>query len=238
MISFVVPAYDEERLLGATLRAIHATARACGEAYEVIVADDASSDRTAEVAAAHGARVVSVAHRQIAATRNSGARASHGDRLIFVDADTIVDEAVVRAALAALEFGAVGGGAAVRMDGVLPLYARIVTPLLVLVFRFTGLACGCFVFCTRDAFEAAGGFDETMFGAEELTFSRALQRQGRFVVLREAVTTSGRKVRTHSGWEILRILGRLAIRGPSSVRRRSGMDLWYGKRREDPGLAA
>jgi glycosyltransferase involved in cell wall biosynthesis len=238
MISFVVPAYDEERLLGATLGAIHATARACGEAYEVIVADDASSDRTAEVAAAHGARVVSVAHRQIAATRNSGARASSGERLIFVDADTIVDEAVVRAALAALRSGAVGGGAAVRMDGVLPLYARIVTPLLVRVFRFAGFACGCFVFCTRAAFEAAGGFDETMFGAEELTFSRALQRQGRFVVLREAVTTSGRKVRTHSGWEILGFLGRLAIRGPSSVRRRSGMDLWYGKRREDPGLAA
>ena len=55
---------------------------------------------------------------------------------------------------------------------------------------------------------------EAMFGAEELAFSRALRRQGRFVVLRECVTTSGRKVRTHSGWEILRILGRLAIRGP------------------------
>ncbi len=204
----------------------------------MIVADDASSDRTAEVAAAHGARIVSVAHRQIAATRNSGARAAAGEKLIFVDADTIVDEAVVSAALAAIRSGAVGGGAGVRMDGILPLYARIVTPLLVRVFRFANLACGCFVFCTRAAFEASGGFDEAMFGAEELAFSRALWRQGRFVVLRESVTTSGRKVRTHSGWEILTSLGRLAIRGPGAVRQRSGMDLWYGKRREDSGLAA
>jgi len=238
MISFVVPAYDEEWLLGATLRSIHGAARACGEAYEVIVADDASSDRTAEIAASHGARVVSVAHRQIAATRNSGARAAAGEKLIFVDADTIVDETVVRAALAAMKSGAVGGGAAVRLDGALPLYARIVTPLLVRVFRFADLACGCFVFCTRAAFDASGGFDEGMFGAEELAFSRALKLQGRFVVLRECVTTSGRKVRTHSGWEILRVLGRLAIRGAGSVRQRQGMDLWDGKRREDPELAS
>src|SRR5258707_45192 len=121
MISFVVPAYDEERLLGATLRAIHGAARACGEAYEVIVADDASADRTADVATLYGARVVGVAHRQIAATRNSGARAAAGERLIFVDADTIVDEAAVRAALAAMKSGAVGGGDPVALDEGLPL---------------------------------------------------------------------------------------------------------------------
>jgi GT2 family glycosyltransferase len=234
MISFIVPAYDEERLLGATLRAIHGAARVCGEAYEVIVADDASTDRTAEVAASQGARVVGVAHRQIAATRNSGAREAQGEVLVFVDADTIVDETVLRSALSVLRSGAVGGGAAVRFDGSLPFYARILTPLLVAIFRIAGLACGCFVFCTRAAFEAAGGFDEKLFGAEELAMSRALKRQGRFVVLRDAVTTSGRKMRTHSGWEILRILGGLALRGPRSIRQRRGMEIWYGKRTEDP----
>lgn len=50
MISFIIPAYNEERLLGATLLALHAAARAVGEPYEVIVADDASADRTAAVA--------------------------------------------------------------------------------------------------------------------------------------------------------------------------------------------
>ena len=48
-----------------------------------------------------------------------------------------------------------------------------------------------------------GGFDETMFGAEEIAMSRALKRQGQFVILNEAVVTSGRKVRAHSGWKIL-----------------------------------
>jgi glycosyltransferase involved in cell wall biosynthesis len=234
MISFIVPAYNEERLLGATLDAVRAAALAIGEPYELIVADDASTDRTAAIAAQHGAILVSVAHRQIAATRNSGARKANGDWLIFVDADTLVSEAVVRSAVEALRSGAVGGGAAVEFDGTVPLYARLLLPVLVRSFRWAGLAAGCFLFCTRNAFAAVGGFDEAFYGAEELVMSRALKRHGRFVVLRQAVITSGRKLRTHSVREMLAILARLALRGPGAVKQRQGMDLWYAERREDP----
>jgi len=234
MISFIVPAYNEERLLGATLDALRAAALAIGEPYELIVADDGSTDRTAAIAAHHGAILVSVAHRQIAATRNSGAREANGDWLIFVDADTLVSEAVVRSAVEALRSGAVGGGAAVEFDGTVPLYARLLLPVLVRSFRWAGLAAGCFLFCTRNAFAAVGGFDEAFYGAEELVMSRALKRHGRFVVLRQAVITSGRKLRTHSVREMLAILARLALRGPGAVKQRQGMDLWYAERREDP----
>ena len=234
MISFIVPAYNEERLLGATLDALRAAALAIGEPYELIVADDGSTDRTAAIAAHHGAILVSVAHRQIAATRNSGARKANGDWLIFVDADTLVSEAVVRSAVEALRSGAVGGGAAVEFDGTVPLYARLLLPVLVRSFRWAGLAAGCFLFCTRHAFAAVGGFDEAFYGAEELVMSRALKRHGRFVVLRQAVITSGRKLRTHSVREMLAILARLALRGPGAVKQRQGMDLWYAERREDP----
>ena len=234
VISFIVPAYNEERLLGATLDALHAAARAAGEPYELIVVDDASTDRTATIAADHGAALVSVAHRQIAATRNSGARQANGDWLIFVDADTIVNEAVVGAAIEALRGGAAGGGAAVEFDGTVPLYATLLLPVLVWSFRSAGLAAGCFLFCTRNAFAAAGGFDEAFYGAEELVMSRALKRHGKFVVLRQAVTTSGRKLRTHSVGEMLAVLARLALRGPRAVKQRQGMDLWYAERREDP----
>ena len=234
MISFIVPAYNEERLLGATLDALRAAARAAGEPYELIVVDDASTDRTAVIAEHHGATLVSVAHRQIAATRNSGARKANGDLLIFVDADTIVNEVVVRSAVEALRGGAAGGGAGVEFDGTVPLYARLLLPVLVWSFRSAGLAAGCFLFCTRNAFVATGGFDEAFYGAEELVMSRALKRHGRFVVLRQAVITSGRKLRTHSVREMLAIVARLALRGPGAVKQRQGMDLWYAERREDP----
>ena len=233
VISFVIPAFNEERLIGATLSALNATARSIGEAYEIVVVDDGSTDRTAAIAREHEARVVTVAHRQIAATRNSGARAALGDFLFFVDADTLVDPTVVRAALEALRSGAVGGGAAVAFDGEVPLYAKLMLPLLVVVFRTLRLAAGCFLFCTRAAFAATGGFDESFFGAEELVMSTALKRHGRFVVLRQAVMTSGRKLRTHSVWEIVRLLGRLALRGTGAIKQRPGMELWYGERRDD-----
>ncbi len=234
MISFIVPAYNEERLLGATRDALHAAGRAAGELYELVVVDDASTDRTAIIARRHGALLVSVAHRQIAATRNSGAREARGDLFIFVDADTIVNEAVVRAALEAVRDGAAGGGAGVEFDGAVPLYAKLLMPVLVRVFRIARLAAGCFLFCTRSAFVAVGGFDEAFYGAEELVMSRALKRHGKFVVLRQAVTTSGRKLRTHSVREVLMIMGRLVLRGPDAVKKREGMELWYAERREDP----
>jgi hypothetical protein len=90
------------------------------------------------------------------------------------------------------------------------------------LFRAARWAAGCFLFCTREAFVAVGGFDETFYGAEELVMSRALKRCGKFVVLPETVTTSGRKLRTHSAGELLAIIARLALRGPKAVRQRQG----------------
>src|SRR5580765_7974057 len=103
VISFVVPAYNEERLLGRTLASIHASARELARPYELIVVDDASTDQTAAIAEAAGARVVRGAWRQIACVRNAGARGSVGDVLIFVDADTVVSTAAVRATISAVE---------------------------------------------------------------------------------------------------------------------------------------
>jgi glycosyltransferase involved in cell wall biosynthesis len=221
-------------LLAATLDALHVAGKALHEPYELVVADDASTDGTAAVAERHGARVVRVAHRQIAATRNSGALAATGDLFIFVDADTIVSAAVVRAAVDAMRGGAVGGGASVQFDLDVPRYAKLLMPVMAWIYRAAGLAAGCFLFCSRDAFAAVGGFDEAFFGAEEIVISRALRNHGRFVVLREAVTTSGRKLRTHSGVEMIKILARLALRGTQAVKQREGMELWYAERRPDP----
>ncbi len=124
MISFIVPAHNEQAGIGRTLQAIHAVADVFDQ-YEVIVVDDASTDATAEIARQHNAVVLPVNHRQIAATRNSGARAAHGDRLFFVDADTTINPRAVALALRAMDKGAAGGGAPARFEGVVPLYARL-----------------------------------------------------------------------------------------------------------------
>jgi len=235
MISFIVPAYNEEPLIGRTLAALHAAARDTGEAYEIVVVDDGSTDATAEVAIDHGARVLRVQHRQIASTRNAGARAASGDILMFVDADTIVTGATLNAALAALRAGAVAGGASLRLDGRLPWHGRVLLVVVRAGMRLGRLAAGCYVFCTRAAFEAAGGFDERLFASEEIALSRALARQGRVVILRETVVSSGRKLRTHSGWEIFGLMSAVVRQGRRALRSRERLGLWYGDRRSDPG---
>jgi glycosyltransferase involved in cell wall biosynthesis len=74
MISFVIPAHNEAALIGRTLAAVHESTRQLAEPSEVIVVDDASTDGTGEIARGHGARVVPVHFRRIAATRNAGGR--------------------------------------------------------------------------------------------------------------------------------------------------------------------
>ena len=71
MISFVVPAHNEELELPATLRAIHAAVSSSGQSYQIIVVDDASTDATPEIASSAGAKVVHIDRRQIAAARTA-----------------------------------------------------------------------------------------------------------------------------------------------------------------------
>ena len=83
------------------------------------------------------------------------------------------------------------------------------------------------------AFETAGGFDERVFVSEEIFLSRALQKIGRVVILREEVVTSGRKLRTHSAWDMIRLLGLLLVHGPRLLRSRDRLSFWYGDRRHE-----
>lgn len=228
MLSFVVPAHNEEELLPLTLASIHEAA--AGRAYEIIVVDDASTDRTAELARQAGARVVSVQHRQIAATRNAGAAQAQGEWLFFIDADTRIPTAYVDEAVELLQRGAGGGGARFDFDGQLPLYARLLTPLfdaIIMLFQLTG---GCCLFCRRDLFATLGGFNLELYAGEELDLAYRLKRKAPFRIVRSRVLTSGRKLRNYTLGELLRVLWGLARKGTGALKDREGLDLWYQRR--------
>ena len=197
MISFIVPAHNEQACLGRTLQAIHASARIIAQPYEVIVVNDASTDATAEIAQQNNARVVNVNHRQIAATRNSGGRAATGDRFFFVDADTRVNPRAINAAMRAMNKGAIGGGGPTWIDRnePVPFYIRLIALLSIPAVKLIGFAGGAFMFCTREGFQASGGFSERMFWGEEISFALALKRHGRFVGLWQYAPESNRHPR-------------------------------------------
>lgn len=233
MLSFIVPAYNEEAELPAALRMLRAAADASGERYEIIVVDDASTDRTADIATSAGARLLRVNRRQIAAVRNAGAQAAEGKVLFFVDADTHIYPPHVTGALAALGRGCVGGGAIVAVRDAVPFWARLFTNVFAWLYFRANLGAGAFLFTTRATFERVGGFDERYFAGEEVFFTRALKQLGRFELLRERVLTSGRKLRMHSAGTVLIGTFLLIVGGPGALVTRAKLNFWYDGKREE-----
>ena len=232
MISFIVPAYNEELELSSTIAAIHAATSGVAQAYEIIVVDDASTDATPEIAAQAGARVLSIHRRQIAAVRNAGARVAQGEYLLFVDADTRINRTHIMEAIAAVESGYAGGSARVVIDGFVPLWGRILVRVFCTLYFGLNLGAGAFLFTTRRNFNAVGGFDERYFIGEEVYFSLALRRLGRFKVLREPILTSGRKLRMYSARQIFGNFFAVIIGGRRVARSRAKLHLWYDGKRE------
>ncbi len=228
MISFIVPAHNEEDLIGRTLDAMREAAGAVGGGYERIVVDDGSTDATAALASRHGARVISVHHRQIARARNTGAHEAQGDLLVFVDADTVVPATTLAHARDAVAAGAVGGGALPVFSEPVPPRVRAVIRTWHFTSRTTGWAAGCFLFARREVFEAVGGFDQGVFAGEEVALSRALKRVGRFAILSDPVYTSDRKLRRYPLRAHFKVALRWLFTGGRAVRRREGLELWYG----------
>ena len=232
MLSFIIPAYNEEFELPATLRAIHQAALSTGVTYEIIVADDASTDATPALARAAGAQVVTINRRQIAAARNAGARHAHGEILFFVDADTRINSVHVREGIAALDRGCSGGSARIIPGGEIPWWGHAVLKVFCALYFANRLGAGAFIFTTKKNFETVGGFDERYFAGEEVFLSLALKRIGLFKILREPMITSGRKLRMHSGWHLWKQSTRMLLGGFRAHRSREKLDLWYDGKRE------
>jgi len=207
----IVPAYNEARWLPALLDSIDLARASCSfgpGAVEVIVADNASTDGTAELAAARGCRVARVETRSIAAARNGGARIARGKFLLFVDADSRIHPRTFDAVGAALAKGTfVAGATGVTSErwspGIVVTWAFMLPMVWV-----TGMDTGV-VFCRREDFLAVGGYDEKRRFAEDVMFLLALCRLGRgrgqrLTRLRGVkAVTSTRKFDDHGDWHYL-----------------------------------
>jgi glycosyltransferase involved in cell wall biosynthesis len=258
MVTVVVPARNEEALIGSTLESIlrsRADFEATSgpeDAVEILVVDNASTDRTPEVlhryAESAGVRRLDCSPRGAAHARNLGARAARGDILIFLDADTHLPPEAIRRVfdhcrLGLFEAGFTRLGA---LDG--GLSARAWWAFWNAVRRLPlarAKAMPACMFCTRAAFEEFGPFDERVAIGEEWPILAGLYRSRprRLIYDRSLVAlSSGRRmelqrfgyVRTLAkyGWAIVSFRGRVhyhdGIRHrpgstvPSDDRRRSG----------------
>src|SRR5262249_8085637 len=97
VISFVVPAFNEEALIASCLAAIRAEVARTGCEAEIIVVDNNSSDGTRRIASSiPGVVVVDEPQRGLVQARRAGCVAAHGGLIATIDADTILPEGWLR----------------------------------------------------------------------------------------------------------------------------------------------
>jgi glycosyltransferase involved in cell wall biosynthesis len=239
-LSVIIPAFNEERLLGQTLREVQASLApltALGWTTELIVCDNNSTDRSAQIAREAGATVVFEPQNQIARARNRGAAAATGDWLLFIDADSHPSPELVRDVAEAIQSGRyLAGGATIRFSEDHPL-ASFLTRFWNGLSRTRRLLAGSFIFCEAQAFRNIGGFSGELFAGEELDLSTRLKKLGRetgkkIVILhRHPLVTSARKMKLYSGRELVWFFLRAAFRQKATLTDRAACHPWYDGRR-------
>jgi len=239
-ISVVVPAFNEERLLPGSLSSIRAAMEGfdrLGWKSELIVCDNNSTDRTAEIAKGAGAQVVFEPVNQIGRARNTGAARAGGDWIFFVDADSRPGVELFLEAADRIRAGrCLAGGSTVAYEDPRPGVA-LLTGIWNAVSRINKWAAGAFIFCEAAAFREAGGFSEELYASEEIDLFRRLKRMARrsrrtIVILhRHPLSTSGRKLRLYGWREFFRFMVKTIVSRGRALRSREDCFAWYDGRR-------
>lgn len=171
VLSIVIPAFNEQKYLPSTLIALNRAIRHVAVEVEIIVVDNQSTDRTAEIAAT-SATVIQETKPNIGAARNRGARATSGEYILFIDADVTVSEYALEIAWNAIsKRGLVAGGL-----GALYEPRHLVTWMFCAYWdwrRLKGAPCqGVAQFFRKDLFVDLGGYREDIYMAEDVDLYR------------------------------------------------------------------
>ena len=241
-ISIIVPAFNEEKLLAASLQAVKAAAEhaftGAGLAWELVVCDNNSTDRTAEIARAEGAQVVFEPVNQIGRARNTGAAASSGQWLLFIDADSQPSPGLLAdvAALIRRPDVLLAGATMALDDG--PFAFRFACKVWNTVSRLRRLVAGSFILVRAAAFREVGGFDLQFFAGEELDLALRLQktvgrrdRQRTVILHRHPIITSARKLKLYGKGEMGRFLIKSIFRPKKTTSNPEDCSMWYDGRR-------
>jgi len=207
--SILIPARNEERWLPCCLESIKAAAAPFPDRVEAIVALNRCTDRTEEIALAHGAKVVYDNSRNLAKIRNAAARAATGEVIVTIDADSRMSANMLTEIDRLLQTGRyVGGGVAVWPERWSP--GIVATALLLGVIMLRHRVSGGLFWCLRADFVAVSGFNENLVSVEDLDFAKRLKAYGRklgkrFKTITKAhIVTSCRKFDTFGDWYLIR----------------------------------
>ena len=170
-ISIVIPAYNEEKLIGQTLSAASDSLAAATSDGEIIVVNNLSNDRTTEIAQRGGARIAQETRRNIAAARNRGAREALGEVIFFIDADTQISKRTCQRIVTVMEDpNCFGGSFWVSYGRFQRGWMKYYSMAWKFWAKIFNMRQGAAQFCRKSAFEQVGGFDDTIFMGEDVDF--------------------------------------------------------------------
>lgn len=179
-ISVIIPAYNEEKYLGETLKCIQRAKefllKKDGEPIEIIVVDNDSTDSTSDIALSFGASVVRETRRNVAKVRNAGASFAKGDVLVFIDADTKVPAQLLSRINQLMANPACFGGAVDTDYRSARRVVKIYLQLWRILGRLAGMAQGATQFCRREVFNSLSGYDESLYMGEDVDFHWRLKQ--------------------------------------------------------------
>lgn len=186
-ITVVIPVRDGEQTIGDCLASVF---RAEPAPSQVIVVDDGSTDRSAQIAAAFPCSIIHTERRGAAAARNAGARAAQNDLLFFLDADIRMSRdtlaRIVETLHARPEISAMFGS--YQKETIPTNFFSIYKNLL---HHYThqvsapdaATFCGGYGAVRRSVFRELGGFDETQGALEDIEFGYRMYRAGHRILL-------------------------------------------------------
>ncbi len=191
-LSFVIPAHNEERYIGACLESVIAEAKNASVDAEIVVVNNASTDNTRAVAERFsGVRVLDESRKGTNRARETGFRASTGDLVANIDADTVITERWLSRALRAFDRdpGLVAFSGPYLFNDI-PAYQRFITALFYACsypFYLLGawfgrgtFIIGGNVVINRTALEAAGGYNTNIaFYGDDTDTAIRLRKIGR-----------------------------------------------------------
>ncbi len=186
MVSIIIAAHNEEKVIGQTLSEL--VADVC---QEIIVVDGGSHDRTFEVVAEFPVRLIKTKKNR-AYQFNQGAKESCGDVLIFLHADCILEKGSIAEIEGFIEKGYVGGCLQQRIKDDKQIYRSIESSGNVRAKLFRIFYGDQAIFVRRDVFFKVGGYDEVdLF--DDVMFSKKLRGAGKTAVLGKKVYTYPRR---------------------------------------------
>jgi len=193
-LSVIIPAYNEEKYIEPTLEALNNQSISRSN-YEIIVCNDNSTDNTCKISKSYADKVIDLKKcDSIAQVKNEGVKHAIGEKLLFIDADTVAHHNLIERIIESdSHYGrpkvVIGDGTSFSWPNSLNKTLNFINP------KFT-IAGGCCMFFNKKLFNEINGFNENLECLEDFDIElKVMKKKYKTEIIDSFVKTNDRRFR-------------------------------------------